>query len=141
MDKMLPTQKLRGNSYEDMGGVATDCKNLAITFDCPVITASQLGRVVWNLKGNEVVGMDSVAESSAKTHLCHSLTTINVTPAERELRKSRLYVAKSRSGHPGKIIFCEHNLGVCHLQEAAFPWKVEELDVSVGFAIKDNSKS
>lgn len=140
MDKMIPTQKVKGNLYEDVGGIATDCKNLAITFDCPVITASQLGKTTWNLTGNQVVGMDAVAESSAKTHICHSLTTVNVTPVEKQLDKCRLYVAKSRSGITGEVIYCDRSLKQCLITEAAEPWKVEELVASVGYEIKDGTK-
>ena len=117
LDKLLPTQKLKGSLYEDIGGVADDCKNLAITFHCPVVTGSQLGKFTWNVKGNEVVNLDSLAESSRKAHLAHSITTINVNPGEKAQGKARLFMAKSRSGSPGKTIFIEQNLGKCLLTQ------------------------
>lgn len=122
MDKILPTQKLKGNVYEDNGSVATDCKNLAITFDCPVITGSQLGRGGWNVNENQVISMASIAESAKKVHLAHSMTTINENQAEKTSGKCRFYMAKSRTGTPGKIIYMERNLGRGTLRE------IEEYD-------------
>lgn len=136
MDKLLPTQKMRGNVYEDGGLVATDCKNLAISFGVPVITGSQLGRYTWTLQGDNVVTMDSVAESAQKVHLAHSMTTFNSNPAEKEQNKVRLYMGKTRTGTPGKIIFCENNLGKCRLKEIE-PWDPNTLQPTQTFTIKD----
>ena len=136
LDKLLPTQKVKGNIYEDVGGVATDLKNLAITFDCPVISGSQLGRYTWTIKGNQVVNLDAVAESAQKVHLCHSLTTLNDNPAEKEQGKVRLFMAKSRSGIPGTIIWCNNDLGKCKLEETE-PWDPETMITTTTFTIKD----
>ncbi|MGN1393416.1 MAG: DnaB-like helicase C-terminal domain-containing protein [Succinivibrionaceae bacterium] len=111
MDKILPTTRMKGNVYEDNGNVATDCKNLAITFDCPVITGSQLGRGGWNLTGNQVISMASIAESARKVHIAHSMTTINANNAEKQLNRCRFYMAKSRTGTPGKVIYIERHMG------------------------------
>lgn len=136
MDKLLPTQKMRGNAYEDGGLVATDCKNLAISFSCVLVTASQLGRYTWSLQGDNVVTMDSVAESAQKVHLAHSMTTLNANPAEKENNKVRLYIAKSRTGTPGKIIFCENNLGKCNLKQIE-PWDPNTLMTTQQYSVKD----
>ena len=117
LDKLLPTQKVKGNTYEDIGGVADDLKNIAISYSCPVITASQLGRFVWDLKDDQVISMASVAESARKVHLAHSITTLNANPAEKDLGLVRLYLAKSRSGLPGKVIYCKNDLGRCNMVE------------------------
>ena len=138
MDKLLPVDKIKGNIYEDNGGVADDCKNLAIDFECPVITGSQLGRASWNLKGDEVISMASIAESARKAHLAHSLTTINANPQEKELGKSRLYIAKSRGGTPGKVIYLEHNLGRNNFYEIE-PWTQEQIAGAVSFSVKDTT--
>lgn len=135
MDKLLPTTRIKGNIYEDNGNVATDCKNLAISFSCPVITGSQLGRVSWNLTGNSVVSMDSIAESAQKVHIAHSMTTINATPAEKNLMRARFYVAKSRTGKPNTVIYCEQDLGRCDITEVE-PWDVETLQSTATFKIK-----
>ena len=118
LDKLLPTQKIKGNTYEDIGGVADDLKNLAITYSCPLITASQLGRFVWDLKDDQVISMASVSESARKVHLAHSITTLNANPAEKDLGLVRLYRAKSRSGSPGKVIYCKNDLGRCSMVES-----------------------
>lgn len=138
MDKLLPTQKIRGNSYEDMGGVANDCKNLGITFECPVITGSQLGRYCWVLNGDAVVSQDSISESAAKVHIAHSMTTVNTNKAEKELFRTRLFMAKSRSGTPGKVIYCENHLGKCMLREIE-EWDPNTLTGTSTFTIKDAS--
>lgn len=127
MDKLLPSTKVKGNMYEDIGGVANDCKNLAIDFDCAVVTGSQLGKYTWNIKGGEVVSMESVAESSQKAHLAHSITTINENKGERAAGKIRLFTAKSRSGKPNTVIWCDWNFGKCKLTECE-PWDPKTLD-------------
>lgn len=136
LDKLLPTQKIKGNMYEDVGGVATDLKNLGITFDCPVISGSQLGRYTWVLSGDAVVSMDSIAESAQKVHICHSLTTINSNSVEKQQNKTRLYLAKSRSGIPGSIVWCLNNLGKCELKEIP-PWDPKTLMDTATYTIKD----
>lgn len=136
MDKLLPSQKIKGNIYEDVGGIANDTKNLAITFDCPVITGSQLGRYTWTLSGDQVVSMDSVAESAQKTHLAHSMTTINQNKGEKAAGKARLYLAKSRSGHPNTVVWCDWNIGRCQFSECE-PWDPKVLDSATdSFSIK-----
>ena len=127
MDKLLPTQKIKGNIYEDVGGIATDCKNLAISFDCPVITGSQLGRYTWSLTGDQVVSMDSIAESAQKVHIAHSMITINQNKGEKNAQKARLYLAKSRSGKPNTVVWCDWNIGRCQLIEAN-AWDPKALD-------------
>lgn len=136
LDKLLPTQKVKGNIYEDVGGVATDLKNLAITFDCPVISGSQLGRYTWSIKGDQVVNMDAIAESAQKIHLAHSLTTLNANPAEKEQGKVRLYLAKSRSGIPGTVVWCNNDLGKCKIEETE-PWDPNTMITTTTFTIKD----
>lgn len=136
LDKLLPTQKVKGNIYEDVGGVATDLKNLAITFDCPVISGSQLGRYTWSIKGDQVVNMDAIAESAQKIHLAHSLTTLNANPAEKEQGKVRMYLAKSRSGIPGTVVWCNNDLGRCHIDETE-PWDPNSMITTTTFTIKD----
>lgn len=140
MDKMIPTQKAKGNMYEDVGGIANDCKNLAIKFDCPVITGSQLGKLSWSLKGDEVVSMDSIAESAQKVHLAHSMTTINFNPNERNAQKARLFVAKSRSGLGGETIYVERDLARCTMREVP-KWKQEELEVAEYFVKSSNGST
>lgn len=136
LDKLLPTQKVKGNMYEDVGGVATDLKNLGITFDCPVISGSQLGRYTWTLKGDQVINLDAIAESAQKVHICHSLTTLNANPAEKEQGKVRLYMAKSRSGMPGSVIWCNNDLGKCRMHEIE-PWDPNTMITTTTFSIKD----
>lgn len=138
MDKMLPVSKVKGNSYEDMGGVANDCKNLAISFDCPVITASQLGKYSWNLKGSEVISMDSIAESAGKVHIAHSMTTINANPGERQAGLARLFLAKSRSGTPNSTVFVKNDVSICALEEIE-SWDPNDLALQVSFDIKSAS--
>ena len=135
---LLPTQKVKGNIYEDVGGVATDLKNLAITFDCPVISGSQLGRYTWSIKGDQVVNMDAIAESAQKIHLAHSLTTLNANPAEKEQGKVRLYLAKSRSGIPGTVVWCNNDLGKCKMEEIE-PWNPNTMITTTTFTIKETT--
>lgn len=138
MDKLLPIQKSRANSYEDMGAVANDLKNLAITFECPLVTGSQLGKYSWNLKGSDVISQDSVSESAQKMHLAHTMTTINVNPGEKILSRARLFLAKSRTGIPNSIVWVENNLGKCTLTEID-PWDPVKVDNEAGYSIKSSN--
>lgn len=139
MDNLLPIQKIRGSMYEDAGAVATDLKNLAISFDCPVITGSQLGKYSWNVTGNDVISMDSIAESAAKVHLAHSMTTVNVNSGEKALGRARLFLAKSRSGNANSIVWVENDLGRCCLREIA-EWNPKDVEDEFGtFKVKSNT--
>lgn len=138
MDKLLPIQKVKGNIYEDNGGVASDCKNLAITFHCPVVTGSQLGRYTWSIEGDQVITMSSIAESARKAHLAHSMTTINENPAERDNHLARLYMAKSRTGTTGKIIYIEKDLARCTIKEVE-PWDPKTLIATNTCTIKKDA--
>lgn len=138
LDKLLPTQKLKGSIYEDIGGVADDCKNLAISFDCPVISGSQLGRYGWVVNGADVVTMDSIAESAKKVHLAHSMTTINMNQNEKELHIARLFLAKSRTGRPGSIVWCAYDLRRCNLNEIE-PWDPKTLTSTATYTLKDTT--
>ena len=139
MDKMLPIDKPRDSSiYETGANVASDCKNLAITFECPVVTGSQVGRSAWNLTGDEVVSIASVAESAAKIHLCHNFVSFNQNPNEKEKGLSRFYVGKARSGQTGKLIYMEHNLSRNSFR-AIEPWTQESLKGTVAQTVKDTT--
>jgi len=135
MDKLLPIQKMQANSYADMGAVANDLKNLAISFDCPVVTGSQLGKYSWNIKDGDVISQDSVAESAQKIHIAHSMTTINMNPGEKLTGRARLFLAKSRSGLANSIVWVENNLAKCTLREIE-PWDPIAINNEAGFNIK-----
>lgn len=138
MDKLLPIQRIKGSSYEDMGAVANDLKNLAISFRCPVISGSQLGRYSWNVTGNDVVSMDSIAESAAKVHLAHSMTTINSNPEEKALGRARFFLAKSRSGNVNSVVWVENNLAKCNITEID-AWDPITLTGGAQYSIKSSS--
>lgn len=140
MDKMLPIDKPKDSSiYETGANVASDCKNLAITFECPVVTGSQVGRSAWNITGDEVVSIASVAESAAKIHLCHNFVSFNQNPNEKDLGLSRFYVGKARSGKTGKVIYIEHNLSRNSFT-AREPWTQESIRGTVPQTVKDTTK-
>jgi len=138
MDKLLPIQKMQANSYADMGAVANDLKNLAISFDCPVVTGSQLGKYSWNLKDGDVISQDSVAESAQKIHIAHSMTTINANPGEKLTGRARLFLAKSRSGIANSIIWVENNLAKCTIREIE-PWNPTTVNAEAGYSVKSAS--
>lgn len=140
MDKMLPVERVKNASiYETGANVASDCKNLAITFECPVVTGSQVGRSAWNITGDEVVSIASVAESAAKIHLCHNFVSFNQNPNEKEKGLSRFYVGKARSGKTGKVIYMEHNLSRNSFK-AVEPWTQESIKGTVPQTVKDTTK-
>lgn len=140
MDKMLPIDKPKDSSiYETGANVASDCKNLAITFECPVVTGSQVGRSAWNITGDEVVSIASVAESAAKIHLCHNFVSFNQNPNEKDLGLSRFYVGKARSGKTGKVIYMEHNLSRNSFT-AREPWTQESIRGTVPQTVKETNK-
>lgn len=80
-----------------------------------------------------------MAESSRKAHLAHSITTINVNPGEKAQGKARLFMAKSRSGSPGKTIFIEQNLGKCLLTQVP-EWDPVTLQGTDTYTVKGSIK-
>ena len=58
---------------------------------------------------------------------------------EKEAMRARLYLAKSRSGTPNKIIWCEYNLGKCSLTEIP-EWDPTTLASTASYTIKDTNK-
>jgi len=141
MDNLLPIQKMKGSLYEDGGAVANDLKNLAISFDCPIVTGSQLGKFSWNIKEGDVISMDSIAESAAKVHLAHSMTTVNSNPGEKALGRARLFLAKSRSGSANSVVWVENDLPRCRLREID-EWSPKDVENEFGaFSVKSSNNN
>ena len=141
MDNLLPIQKMKGSLYEDGGAVANDLKNLAISFDCPIVTGSQLGKFSWNIKEGDVISMDSIAESAAKVHLAHSMTTVNSNPGEKALGRARLFLAKSRSGSANSVVWVENDLPRCRLREID-EWNPKDVENEFGaFSVKSGNNN
>lgn len=120
-DLMLPVESTKkrnaDSTYEEMGLIFYDLKLLADMFECPVYTASQLNKGVWNMQDGATASQDSLADSSRKAHVAYSIVTINQTDAEKKANKARLYVAKSRKGLTGETVFINYDKSINRVSE------------------------
>jgi hypothetical protein len=112
---MNPTDGVKGNDYNDMGGVYYDLSYLGDLFECPVVTASQPQRHAWFLP---IVELEHMADSSKKAHIAYSVLTLNQLRKEAEEGKFRIYTAKVRRGYTGKMIYCSFDKGKVQIAPA-----------------------
>lgn len=140
IDLLLPQIKINGrveNDYNMLGDVCVDLINLANQFDCPVLSASQVGKFSWDLKGDEVITMASVADSAKKIHNAHNFITINQNPMEKETGRARLFTAKARTGTTGKTLYTNYNLKTCTI-ESIPEYDPKDNPTGAGYSAKTN---
>lgn len=120
-DKLL--SKYTDSTYMAGGDVYTGLIGIANDFDCPVWTASQVGRGSWS---NELIDMNSAADSVRKMTDADLVITLNQTREEKANQKMRLYVAGGRRGRDG--LFCEANINydLMLIEEANIPGYVAD---------------
>ena len=141
IDLLLPQIKINGrveNDYNMLGDVCVDLINLANQFDCPVLSASQVGKFSWDLKGDEVITMASVADSAKKIHNAHNFITINQNPMEKETGRARLFTAKARTGTTGKTLYNRYDLKTCTI-ESIPQYDPKDNPTGAGYSAKTNN--
>ena len=92
--------------------VTEELRNLAVQFNCPVVTACQINRDGMGNEGGSknLVTSKNIAESRGILDTVDYMITINETSGEKYTNKEhtegkyRLYVDKNRNGEVGAII-------------------------------------
>lgn len=100
------------NSYTYNKIVAEEMRNLAMQFECPVFSASQINRAGMGDKGGTkgLVTSKDLSESRAILDTADVLAIISQTDVEKKLGENdgiaeqRLYIDKSRNGRAGDIL-------------------------------------
>jgi len=90
------------NSYEERGNLYSDLISLAVSYNCPVLSASQPKVDAWN---KDTITKGDLAESSKKAHLAHGIISLNQTAEEKVLNQMRAYTAKMRKGIENESVF------------------------------------
>jgi replicative DNA helicase len=84
-----------GDSYSDVKGIAEDVRGLSYIFECPIITATQLGRSAIN-KDNP--GMETVSESLGTVMTADVGISVFSSEEDREMGIINLGMQRNRYG-------------------------------------------
>ncbi|SRR3990167_9945781 len=85
----------------DLEAIFEDLRAIAQEYDCSLITASQANRNNFN---SEVIGLDGIAESFAKTFVADFVISLSRSTEDKNSNTGRLFIAKNRNG-PDGIVF------------------------------------
>lgn len=85
----------------ELEGVYEELRALAQEFNVVVVTADQTNRAGLN---EEVVTLQSIAESYAKATVCDVIMTVSRRMEDKLANQGRLFIAKSRLGDDGIIL-------------------------------------
>lgn len=99
-DIMRSVEKYEAKRFE-LESVYEELRSLSMEMGIPVITASQTNR---SGSKNDIVTLDSIAESFAKAMVADIILTISRMDEDKQQKKARMYVAKNRIGVDG-IVF------------------------------------
>lgn len=108
------------NSYEERGSLYSDLISLAVSYNCPVLSASQPKVDAWT---KDTITKGDLAESSKKAHLAHGIISLNQTPEEKTLNQMRAYTAKMRKGLENESVYLSTRLEYSKIIE-----KIQEED-------------
>jgi len=118
MDLFRPSE-YKQSLYEDGGNIAYELVDIADSFKCPVLTASQPQRHAWFIP---IIEEEHLADSSRKAHVAFSVISLNQTRKEEQEGQMRLFTAKVRKGKTGKTVFCHFDKARCLLSETSERW-------------------
>ena len=100
-DIMRSSNKYTEKRYE-LDLIYQELRNLAIEFNVPVITATQLNRsALEKLEAGKILTEENIAESYGIARIIDCGVTINSTPADNANNQSLIYVCKNRDGEAG----------------------------------------
>lgn len=124
-DYLIPVAGLKGNMYEDSGGIYTDMVQLAEYFSCPILSFSQPTRDSWDkIDNNSVIVMENIAHSAMKVHIAYSISSLNVSRADKT--KGILYMDKVRRGRDNVTIPLKLDLAKALILEDKFEETVDD---------------
>lgn len=98
---LLRSTRGYGEKRHELESVYEDLRALGQEFNMVVVTADQTNRSGLN---DEIVTLQSIAESYAKATVCDVIVTISRRMEDKLTHSGRLYLAKSRLGQDG-IVF------------------------------------
>lgn len=100
-DIMRSSNRYNEKRYE-LDLIYQEIRNLAIEFNVPVVTATQLNRAALEkLEAGKILTEEMIAESYGIARIIDCGVTINATPAENAKNNSIIYVCKNRDGLAG----------------------------------------
>ena len=98
-DIMRSTRKYDAPRFE-LKLIYEELRNLAMTFDIPIWTASQANRDAANA---DVVGLENMSEAYGKAMVADVVISLSRKPEEKASGFGRLFVAKNRAGNDGIV--------------------------------------
>ena len=101
VDIMRSTNKYTEKRYE-LDLMYQEVRNLAIEFNVPVVTATQMNRTALEkLESGKILTEENVADSYGIIRIVDCAVTINATPADIAKHNAVIYVCKNRDGAKG----------------------------------------
>jgi hypothetical protein len=98
-DIMRSTRKYDAPRFE-LKLIYEELRNLAMTFDIPIWTASQANRDASN---SDIVGLENMSEAYGKAMVADVVLSLSRKPEEKSSGLGRLFVAKNRAGQDGIV--------------------------------------
>ena len=89
------------DEYADLGAVATDLRGLAVDFDVPLMTATQVNRAGMQ---SDVVELVHVSDSLKKLFVADIVVAICRNRDEKNQNRARIFIAKNRNGPEGREV-------------------------------------
>lgn len=106
-DIMAPDQRTRDNPIEDSKSVYLGIRDVAVEYDCAVVTATQTNRE--GAKAHVATAVH-VAEDYNRVRICDLVISINRDDDERLRNEARLYFAAGRNQEDGYTIQIKQDL-------------------------------
>ena len=92
---LLVARTVTGQTYSDVKGVAEDLRALSYEFECPVVTATQLGREAFN---QDNPGLETTSESIGTAQTADVQIAVYSTEEDRANGMLNLGIQKNRYG-------------------------------------------
>lgn len=106
-DLMQPDAKARDDKIEDSKSVYQGLRDIAVEYDCALLTATQTNREGFKA---HVASADHVAEDFNRIRLCDLVISINRDDEEKARGECRLYFAAGRNQEDGYVITVRQDL-------------------------------
>ena len=120
-DIMRSSSRYNEKRYE-LDLIYQEIRNLAIEFDVPVITATQLNRAALEkLEEGKILTEENIAESYGIARVIDNGVTINATPLDNANHSSVIYVCKNRNGAAGGSMRMYVDFGKALVREWSAP--------------------
>ena len=133
-DDLLVSSKKMQEKYYDIGQVYFDMVNLAETFSCPVLTASQVNRLGWSKQSmNEYLTSVEISHSALKRDNCNSIISLN----DIDEHNAVLWLDTNRIGEMNVEVRIHKDLARCRFWDDYN----EEGDTNIDNKVRINTES